>query len=225
VPGAHRARSAASRSIHRATSARGRTPISTDPASGPPHHGGGPHALRIDWIAAADLGDGLPGAIGLTILPGKHGVSARYPGVVFERDLARDLQDLRAADVRRLILLVDDAELARWGDPRIVELSLAAGIDVTRVPVTDGDAPSVAEMDRIVGVLSERRRAANVAVACLGGVGRTGTVAACALVRAGVAADAAIALVRRIRHPEAVETPQQEAFVTAYAARQGRRVP
>ena len=145
-------------------------------------------------------------------------MSARYPDVVFDRDLSSDLRALHAADARRLILLVDDAELDRWGDPRIVERSLAEGIDVTHVPITDGHAPSVAEMDRILEVLTERRRAGNVAVACLGGVGRTGTVAACALVHAGMAADAAIALVRRVRHPQAVETPQQETFVADYAA-------
>jgi protein-tyrosine phosphatase len=152
-------------------------------------------------------------------------VSARYPGVTFDRDLAADLRALLAADVRRLILLVDETELERWGDPRIVERSQAAGIDVTHVPVADGDAPSVAEMDRILAVLTDRRRSGNVAVACLGGVGRTGTVAACALVRAGLAPDAAIALVRQVRHPQAVETPQQEAFVAAYQGRVGLNLP
>jgi protein-tyrosine phosphatase len=143
--------------------------------------------------------------------------------VIFDRDLSADLRALRTADARCLILLVDDAELERWGDPRMVERSLAEGIVVTHVPITDGDAPSVTEMDRILEVLTERRRTGNVAVACLGGVGRTGTVAACALVRAGMGADAAIALVRRVRHPQAVETPQQEAFVAAYAARSDDR--
>jgi protein-tyrosine phosphatase len=52
----------------------------------------------------------------------------------------------------------------------------------------------------------------------MGGVGRTGMVAACALVRAGLDADAAISLVRKVRHPTAVETAGQEAFVRRYAA-------
>jgi protein-tyrosine phosphatase len=122
-----------------------------------------------------------------------------------------------------LILLVDDAELMRWGDPEIVGRGRAAGIDITRVPVADGHAPMDAEMDRMLDLVTERRRSANVAIACMGGVGRTGTVAACALVRAGLAADEAIALVRRIRHPEAVETPRQKQFVAEYADRLGER--
>ena len=36
--------------------------------------------LRIDWLEPAQLGDELPGRLGLTILPGKRGVSFRYPG-------------------------------------------------------------------------------------------------------------------------------------------------
>jgi protein-tyrosine phosphatase len=50
----------------------------------------------------------------------------------------------------------------------------------------------------------------------MGGVGRTGTVAACALVAAGADAEQAISRVRAVRHPTAVETAEQEAFVHAY---------
>ena len=51
----------------------------------------------------------------------------------------------------------------------------------------------------------------------MGGVGRTGTVVACALVAAGWEAVDAIGEVRRLRHPTAVETPAQEAFVEEFA--------
>ena len=50
----------------------------------------------------------------------------------------------------------------------------------------------------------------------MGGVGRTGMVAACALVSGGRAAADAIARVRAVRHPTAVETAEQVAFVRAY---------
>jgi len=58
-------------------------------------------------------------------------------------------------------------------------------------------------------------------VACMGGVGRTGTVAACALVRSGRSAQEAIDAIRAIRHPTAVETRAQEQFVVRYAASRG----
>jgi protein-tyrosine phosphatase len=77
-------------------------------------------------------------------------------------------------------------------------------------------------MRRILQEIREARATADVAVACMGGVGRTGTVAACALVEGGMTADEAIATVRVVRHPTAVETVEQERFVRSFSAeRQG----
>ena len=173
--------------------------------------------LRVDWLDQRDLRDAAPGRLGLTFLPGKHGASVRYPGLVFRRELGTDLVALASAGVRRLVLLVEDGELRRWGDPGIVEASVAHGIAVDRRPMPDGSPPaSIAEMDDILASITEGRAAGDVAVACMGGVGRTGVVASCALVAAGWTSAAAIERVRAIRHPEAVETPAQEAFVVAY---------
>jgi protein-tyrosine phosphatase len=184
-------------------------------------HAGFDPELRIDWLQPAQLGDDLPGRLGLTILPGKRGVSFRYPGRVYRRDLDEDLAMLRAAGVGRLILLVEDAELSRWSDPAIVERGAMAGVTVLRHPIPDGQPPATTgEMEAILAEIREGRRDANVAVACMGGVGRTGTVAACALVRAGHSAEDAIDMVREVRHPTAVETAEQERFVAAFAAAQ-----
>ena len=182
------------------------------------HAGFDPH-LPIDWLEAGQLGDDLPGRLGLTIVPGKQGTSFRYPGRVYQRDLDGDVALLRADGVRRLILLVEDAELRRWSDPGIVERGSAGGVEVLRHPIPDGRAPSsLAEMRTILAEIRGARATANVAVACMGGVGRTGTVAACALVDGGMTPDQAIAMVRAVRHPTAVETAEQERFVRSFAA-------
>jgi protein-tyrosine phosphatase len=187
-------------------------------APAPPHAGFGPE-LRIDWIAADELNGSRPGRLGLTFLPGKRGVSQRYPGHVYRRDTAADLASMQEAGVVRLVLLVEDQELGRWGDVRIVELGAKAGIDVRRYPIPDGAAPaSRAEMDRILEAIDDGRASGDVAVACMGGVGRSGMVAACALVRAGSSPADAIARVRRLRHPTAVETAAQERFVDRYGS-------
>jgi protein-tyrosine phosphatase len=163
------------------------------------------------------MGGSSPGRLGLTFLPGKRGASQRYPGHVYERDTAHDLAAMRAAGVVRLILLVEDGELQRWGDARIVELGTTAGVDVRRHPIPDGAPPASAQqMDRILDDIEDARTRGDVAVACMGGVGRSGMVAACALGRAGVPADDAITRVRQVRHPSAVETRAQERFVRAY---------
>lgn len=176
--------------------------------------------LRVDWIDSGHLRDGRNGRLGLTFLPGKHGPSFRYPGRVYRRELERDIATLVAAGVGYLALLVEDHELERWGDPRIVERAARAGLTVSRWPMPDGSTPrDVAEMEAILAVIADARERTDVAVACMGGVGRTGTVAACALVAAGWDPTSAIAEVRRVRHPTAVETAEQEAFVEAFASR------
>lgn len=173
--------------------------------------------LRVDWLDAAEFADHRPGRLGLTFLPGKRGPSMRYPGRVYRRDLARDLEALRLAGARGLVLLVEDHELARWGDLSIVDRGRAVGIAIDRHPIPDGSAPPSADaMDAILGGLDRVRDDGDAVVACMGGVGRSGTVAACALVAAGNSAAAAIVRVRAVRHPTAVETAGQVAFVEGY---------
>lgn len=184
-------------------------------------HAGFSPELRVDWIGPETLADGLAGRLGMTILPGKRGPSQRYPGRIYRRDLDHDLASLRAMGVVRLILLVEDGELSVWSDPGIVERGAAAGVEVLRHPIPDGHPPrSRAELETILAEVRTARGDGDVAVACMGGVGRTGTVAACCLVQAGMNAEAAIATVRRVRHPQAVETAAQERFVREFAAAQ-----
>jgi protein-tyrosine phosphatase len=177
----------------------------------------GDPSLRVDWLGVGDE-DGSAGDIGLTFLPGKRGRSLRYPGRVYDRDLDADLAALRDAGVVRLVLLVEDGELQRYGTPGRPPPTWQP--PVIRFPMPDGSPPAgIAAMDEILEAIEAARKGGNVAVACMGGIGRTGTVAACALVARGHDPDEAIAIVRRVRDPGAVEPPAQEAFVRAYAER------
>jgi protein-tyrosine phosphatase len=178
--------------------------------------------LRVDWLDATALRDDRPGRLGLTFLPGKRGASLRYPGRVYRREIEADLATLAAEPVHALLLLVEDAELLRWGDPDIVERATRHGLRLRRHPIPDGEAPaSLEEADALIDWIGEERDVGNVAVACMGGVGRTGLVVACALVRAGWDPADAVREVRRVRHPTAVETAAQETFVLSYGARSG----
>jgi protein-tyrosine phosphatase len=193
-----------------------------DTAPAPGHAGFQPE-LRIDWLGAEELPGQLPGRLGLTFLPGKRGPSTRYPGHVYRRDALSDFATMRRLGVVLLVLLVEDHELERWSDPDLVDRGGDAGVVVHRYPIPDGTAPTVELMDVIQADVEEARARGDVAVACMGGVGRTGTVAACALVRAGASPGEAIARVREVRHPEAVETAAQERLVATYAQRLARR--
>jgi protein-tyrosine phosphatase len=175
--------------------------------------------IHVDWVDSDLLGDELPGRLGLTILPGKRGASVRYPGLVYRRDLRSDLEQLHVLGARLLILLVEDWELRRWGDPGLEAQAADAGITVRRLPIPDGGAPpSVSAVEEVLADVRRGRAPGDVVVACMGGVGRSGTVAACALVAAGQSPDGAIAHLRQVRHPTAVETPEQVEFVSTYAA-------
>jgi hypothetical protein len=63
----------------------------------------------------------------------------------------------------------------------------------------------------------ERSATQRVEVACMGGLGRTGTTLACIAVLDGVPAGAAVDYVRRHYRPRAVETRRQRRFVARFS--------
>ena len=171
--------------------------------------------LRVDFLPA-DAAT-WPGRVGITIAPGK-----RYPGIegLWERDLDVDLARLReeyGASV--LVPLCEEDELARLGIGDLVVRSEAAGLSVLAFPFPDGGVPeSTAAATAVLARIAEAaRRGETVVIHCRGGLGRSGTLAACLLVREGHRADAAIAIVRRAR-TGAIENAVQEGFVRAFAS-------
>ncbi len=85
--------------------------------------------------------------------------------------------------------------------PDLVVHLEAEGIEVLRHPIVDMSIPD--DLDEyqatLAKVTARLRESRAVAVACRGGLGRTGTTVACILVDAGLDADAAIALTRATR--------------------------
>jgi protein-tyrosine phosphatase len=82
-----------------------------------------------------------------------------------------------------------------------------------------GVPDDAARAARAIESAFERARGGElVEVGCLGGSGRTGTALACMAVLAGVPARDAVAWVRESYRPTAVETAEQEAFVSWFAA-------
>ena len=106
--------------------------------------------------------------------------------------------------------------------PHPSELLARYGLTEVHLPVPDFTPPSPEQLERGVAaieqaVASERK----VAVHCGGGLGRTGTLLACYLVKGGLNPSEAIARVRAVR-PGSVETPAQEAAVEDYSQRIAR---
>jgi protein-tyrosine phosphatase/nicotinamidase-related amidase len=164
--------------------------------------------LRVDWVTSEEFV--APGRLGITICPGR-----RDRG----RDLGADLARLRRQGVARLLCVSTDAELEWAGVPDLGARSRAVGLEYRSHAVPDQGTPDASEAVELVRWCREAtRRGESVVVTCMGGLGRSGTVAACCLVAAGMAPDTAIAAVRAARGPRALETVAQETFVAAFAS-------
>ena len=101
--------------------------------------------------------------------------------------------------------------------PGATAMARACGMEGVMLPVADLTAPSQAPIGRPVReVAPYSREGKAVAVHCMGGRGRSGTMAACYLVKAGMDPWEAIAEVRR-RRPGAIEIAEQEAAIVQFA--------
>jgi protein tyrosine/serine phosphatase len=118
-------------------------------------------------------------------------LAGEYPGALDKGETETKLRRLREAGVSTFIDLTHAGELEPY------EALLASVDDGAclhhRMPIRDLDVPTVDEMHRILDLIdAELHRGRMVYVHCWGGVGRTGTVVGCYLVRMGAAGEVAL---------------------------------
>jgi protein-tyrosine phosphatase len=173
------------------------------------------HPLRVDFVDAEALN--MPGRLGLTFAPGKKQPYAQTGS--WTRDLETDLRALRdefGADL--LVSLIEEHEFERLQIPTLRERAPLFGMEVLWFPIRDQSVPESLQqfheaVGRIVGYL---RRGKTVVVHCMGGLGRTGLVAAaCLLALTELSPSEAMAAVRRAR-AGAVETAEQEEYLVTF---------
>ena len=158
--------------------------------------------------------EGTQGMIGMTLCPGRKGISREYGS--WDRDLASDLDVIRAWKPDLAIALLEDHEYPRLGIPRFRQDVIESGLPWEFAPIEDGGIPD-AEFERKWRELGPRvrrtlRAGGRVLIHCRAGLGRTGLLAATLLVELGANPQRAIADVRRAR-PGAIETSVQESYV------------
>ena len=165
-------------------------------------------ALANPVLAAEHYVPGARGPRGFAwLVPGKL-AGTPLPGVVNDTDV--DMQALRRCGITVLVSLtetdIDQAALAR------------NGLRNVHLPVHDREPPSVSQLQMLMLKMKRLLLAGEVlAVHCLAGLGRTGTVLAAWLVFEGITAEEALRRVREIE-PQYVQSERQEQALLAYEA-------
>jgi atypical dual specificity phosphatase len=90
------------------------------------------------------------------------------------------------------------------------------GILTLHIPIVDVTAPTLHQVEQALAMIHFcLDREMPVAVHCVAGLGRTGTILACYLVGQGIPAGEAITTIREWR-PGSIEIPEQEAVIYEY---------
>jgi protein-tyrosine phosphatase len=172
------------------------------------------HPIRVDFVTTEKLL--MPGRIGLTFAPGKkhHGMTGHW-----DRDLDADLARLRDEyQTDLLVSLIEEHEFAALQIANLRERVVSHGIEMLWYPIRDVSVPTSIEdfaetVNRVVQALSEGR---TVVIHCMGGLGRTGLVAAaCLMATTELDAREAIGIVRHAR-AGTIQTREQERYVELF---------
>jgi len=166
--------------------------------------------LRIDAVTVP----GTNAQIGMTICPGKTDPHGRHGA--WHRDLATDITVIKNWGAHTLISLIENHEFERLDVTGLGEAAEAHGLTWRHWPIRDGDVPDK-RFDRcwattIDTIASDLQAGRSIVLHCMGGLGRTGTVAALLLRHFGLPAREAVDRLRTAR-PGAIETESQLNYV------------
>ena len=157
------------------------------------------------------------------VVPGRL-LAGEYPGAQDAAAARRKLRLFLTAGFTFFLDLTEECELEPYA-PALFEEAAARHLAVEhcRMPIPDLDTPQPAEVTRILDTIDAAITAGRrVYVHCWGGIGRTGTIVGCYLVRHGLSGDQALGEIARRRqgtpdaHRDAPETYAQRERVRSW---------
>lgn len=158
--------------------------------------------LRVDYIPIPNI----KGRLGLTILPGRMDRG---------RSMDKDITSLKEDGATAIVSLITEQEYTEYGVTGLKQAYKDAGLELISYPILDQGIPDSATLLNLLKAIDEElSRDGSVILHCVGGLGRSGTVAAAYLMdKFQLQAEQAIATVREHRSQRAVESKEQLAFL------------
>lgn len=174
-------------------------------------------ALRIDFLIPASLKDKSKN-LGLTILPGRKDRG---------RVLDEDIQDIKREGVKNVLSLVTEQEFVEYGVTNLKIKLKESGLEHLHISVLDQRVPSFDQLYEILGWIDERiQRDEKVMVHCVGGLGRSGTIAAAYLIwKENLGFETAIQRIRESRSERAIESKEQSQFLMEWENSLKKKTP
>lgn len=165
--------------------------------------------LRIDFMELSVKNPSLRGKIGMTILPGRKDR---------ERDLSEDIRTIHDNHISAVVCLLSVDELEFYGVKNLKSAYEDSGLRTYFLPILDQSVPTVEETKKVLNwIHGFIENSQNVMIHCVGGLGRTGTIAACYLIEyCNTEPEEAIEYVRKARSPRAVESDRQKEFIQKF---------
>src|SRR5262245_15546486 len=140
------------------------------------------------------------------VAPGRL-MAGAHPAMAGETSLPEILRALIGQGIDQFLDLTERGESTEYESVLASEVGTAGRhLDYFRAPVMDMSVPSTRQMIEVLDrIESAHRSERNLYVHCLGGLGRTGTVVGCLLVRGGLTGEEALERLESLRR--AVSSP------------------